>query len=98
MSWDFTTEPEFREKLDWASDFVREEVEPLDLAFPHRQFERPTPEIRRIIDPLKQRTRDAGLWACHLEPALGGKGYGQLKLALLNEVLGRSTWAPIIFG
>ena len=27
-----------------------------------------------------------------------GKGYGQLKLALLNEILGRSGWAPIVFG
>ena len=31
-------------------------------------------------------------------PELGGKGYGQLKLALLNEILGLSSWAPIIFG
>src|SRR5690606_6550708 len=29
---------------------------------------------------------------------LGGAGYGQVKLALLNEILGRSGWAPIIFG
>ena len=32
MAWDFETEPEFQEKLDWADAFVREEVEPLDLA------------------------------------------------------------------
>ncbi len=31
-------------------------------------------------------------------PELGGEGYGQLKLALLNEILGRSNWAPIVFG
>ena len=42
--------------------------------------------------------RDQGLWACHLGADLGGAGYGQLKLALLNEILGRSGWAPIIFG
>ena len=29
---------------------------------------------------------------------MGGQGYGQLKLALLNEILGRSQWAPIVFG
>ena len=34
MAWDFETEPEFQEKLDWADAFVREEVEPLDLLFP----------------------------------------------------------------
>jgi acyl-CoA dehydrogenase len=39
-----------------------------------------------------------GLWACHLGPELGGKGYGQLKLALMNEILGRSRFASIVFG
>jgi acyl-CoA dehydrogenase len=47
---------------------------------------------------LKQEVRAHDLWAAHLGPELGGKGYGQVKLALLNEILGRSSWAPIIFG
>ena len=34
MAWDFETEPEFQKKLDWADEFVREEVEPLDLRLP----------------------------------------------------------------
>jgi acyl-CoA dehydrogenase len=38
MAWDFETDPEYQKKLDWADEFVREEVEPLDLAFPHLQF------------------------------------------------------------
>ena len=29
---------------------------------------------------------------------LGGPGYGQVKLGLLNEILGRSVCAPIVFG
>ena len=37
MAWDFETDPEYQEKLDWADEFVREEVEPLDLLFPHQQ-------------------------------------------------------------
>ncbi|MCW2621363.1 MAG: putative acyl-CoA dehydrogenase [Frankiales bacterium] len=98
MSWDFTTEPEFQAKLDWAMTFVREEVEPLDLVWPHDNYKPLDDEHRRIVDPLKQQVRDAGLWACHLGPELGGPGYGQLKLAMLNEILGRSAWAPIIFG
>jgi acyl-CoA dehydrogenase len=39
-----------------------------------------------------------GLWACHLGPNLGGPGYGQVKLALMNEIIGRSNWAPTVFG
>src|SRR5919206_4827 len=30
MAWDFSTEPEFQEKLDWMRDFVREEVWPIE--------------------------------------------------------------------
>jgi len=27
-----------------------------------------------------------------------GQGYGQVKLALMNEILGRSLWASVVFG
>jgi acyl-CoA dehydrogenase len=98
MAWDFETDPEYQRKLDWADEFVRTEVEPLDLAFPDLQFHPLTDARRKVIDPLKQRVRDEGLWATHLGKELGGQGYGQQKLALLNEILGRSQWAPIVFG
>jgi acyl-CoA dehydrogenase len=98
MSWDFETEPEFQAKLDWADAFVRDEVEPLDLLWPDLVFTPLDDRLREIVDPLKQRVRDEGLWATHLGPELGGQGYGQVKLCLLNEILGRSGWAPVIFG
>src|SRR5918996_2548003 len=96
MSWAFETEPEFQSKLDWIEEFVREEIEPLDLArgadgLDNRAF-------RRRVDELKQEVKDRDLWACHLGPELGGKGYGQLNLALMNEILGRTPSAPRIFG
>ncbi len=94
----FEVEPEFQAKLDWADAFVREECEPLDLAFPNLQFIPPSDKLRKILDPLKQQVRDKQLWATHLGPDLGGQGYGSFKLALLNEILGRSNWAPIVFG
>jgi acyl-CoA dehydrogenase len=98
MAWDFQTEPDFQEKLDWAGQFVREEVEPLDHVWPGLEFT-PLDETRRkVVDPLKQEVRRHDLWATHLGPELGGQGYGQLNLALLNEILGRSSWAPIVFG
>jgi acyl-CoA dehydrogenase len=98
MAWDFETEPEFQRKLDWASEFVREEVEPLDFVWGRQQYV-PLDEARRkVVDPLKDEVRRQDLWATHLGPELGGQGHGQLKLALLNEILGRSQWAPIIFG
>jgi acyl-CoA dehydrogenase len=39
------------------------------------------------------------MWAAHLPPELGGMGWGQVKLALLHEIVGTSaTIGPIIFG
>lgn len=98
MSWDFETEPDFQAKLDWAAKFVREEVEPLDMLWKGLEFTPLEGDRRRIIEPLKEQVRQQQLWATHLGPELGGQGHGQLKLALLNEILGRSSWAPIVFG
>src|SRR5215467_10601953 len=98
MVWDFSTEPEFEEKLEWMRTFVRERVEPIDLVYPGLAYHPLDEERRKLIDPLKQTVREHGLWACHLGPELGGSGYGQVKLALMNEILGGSQWAPIVFG
>ncbi len=98
MAWDFSTDPEFDAQLRWMDEFVAEEVEPLDLLWGGRTFHPLDDALRAIVDPLKQQVRDRELWACHLGPELGGQGYGQVKLALMNEILGRSQWAPIVFG
>ena len=97
MAWDFETEPEFQRELDWMDDFVREEVEPLDLLFEH-PYDKRDRRAMAVVRPLQQQVRERGLWACHLGPELGGLGYGQVKLGLMNEILGRSFWAPTIFG
>src|SRR6202012_3061079 len=101
MAWDFTTEPEFQAKLDWVTSFVEDKVYKVDVLWPHDNYKPAkdlTEEQRNVIQPLKDEVRKQGLWACHLGPELGGQGYGQLKLAMLNEILGKSVWGPRIFG
>ncbi|MCU1455155.1 MAG: acyl-CoA dehydrogenase [Acidimicrobiales bacterium] len=95
--WGFETEPEFQEKLDWINGFVREEVEPLDLVLGD-PYDKADQVAMSVVRPLRQQVKDQGLWAAHLGPELGGQGYGQVKLALMNEIVGRSRWAPSIFG
>ncbi|PON19895.1 acyl-CoA dehydrogenase [Candidatus Entotheonella serta] len=97
MAWDFETEPEFQTELDWMDEFVREEVEPLDFVL-GSPYDIGNPKNQKIVPKLQAEVRKRGLWACHLGPELGGQGYGQLKLALINEILGRSHFAPIVFG
>ena len=33
MAWDFSTDPEFQEHLDWMRDLVRDEVWPIETVF-----------------------------------------------------------------
>jgi acyl-CoA dehydrogenase len=66
MAWDFETDPEYQAQLDWADEFVRDEVEPLDLVWRGKQFAPPDERLRRIIDPLKDEVRKRRLWATHL--------------------------------
>src|ERR1700739_2803036 len=97
---DFSVEPEFQKKLDWMQTFVREECETMDLLWPQMaaNFETWRTDARAHLKPLQDQVKAQGLWACHLGPQLGGPGYGQVKLALMNEILGRSYWAPTVFG
>jgi acyl-CoA dehydrogenase len=97
MSWDFETDEEYQKELDWVDDFVTKEVVPVDQVVKHA-WNMADPVRNALIPPLQQQVRDRGLWACHLGPNLGGPGYGQVKLALLNEILGRTHSGPIVFG
>ncbi|HZQ26076.1 MAG TPA: acyl-CoA dehydrogenase family protein [Acidimicrobiales bacterium] len=92
MAWDFSTEPEFEAKLAWMRSFVREEIFPLEtLNLDHDTF-------LRAVRPLQDEVKAQGLWAAHLDPELGGQGFGQVKLGLMHEILGQSHLAPFVFG
>src|SRR6201987_6252147 len=95
--WDFETDPEYQAKLDWVEKFMVDELEPLDLVALD-PYDKQNAEMMAILRPLQQQVQDQGLGAAHLRPELGGQGFGQIKLALLNEILGRSRWAPSVFG
>ncbi len=97
MAWDFQTEPEWQEKLDWIQRFCEDEVEPLGHIFPHA-VRLPDPKVKELVRSLQQQVKDQGLWALFLDEELGGPGLGQLKLALVNEILGRYPAAPQLFG
>ncbi|WP_296675630.1 acyl-CoA dehydrogenase family protein [Novosphingobium sp.] len=98
--WNFQTDPDFQQQLDWMMDFVKTKVEPLDFRFPGHgaPYDVANQASRAAIKPLQDEVKTRGLWACHLGPHLGGPGFGQVKLALMNEILGRSYWAPTVFG
>jgi len=97
---DFSPDPDFQLKTDWARTFIKEKVEPLDALYPDptAPYDRSLTSARRILAPLQEEVRAQGLWACHLDKSLGGPGYGQVNLVFLNELLGATNWGPVVFG
>jgi acyl-CoA dehydrogenase len=97
VSWDFSTDKETQEQLDWVDTFVRDEVEPLDFVVDNPRDVR-DPVRQALIPPLQQRVKERGLWSPHLPLEWGGQGYGHLRLALIEEIIGRCRTAPMVFG
>lgn len=97
---DFSPDPAFEARLQWVRDFVREKIEPLDLAFDSfaDQHDITNSGARAALKPLQDAVRREGLWAMNLPKHLGGPGYGNVELCFLNEILGRTWWGPVVFG
>jgi acyl-CoA dehydrogenase len=52
----------------------------------------------QLVRDLQHEAKDAGLWAPHLPPDAGGTGGGFIEYAHLNEEIGRSSIAQLVFG
>ena len=94
MVWDFETEPEFQTQLDWMREFIDTELLPLEPVM----AELPEAEWELVKRHLQQQVKDRGLWGAFLDPKVGGAGFGQLKLALMSELIGRVMFSMTIFG
>ena len=98
MAWDFSTDPDVQARLDWADRFVAEEIEPIEsLLYDVVDVGRPQGAIAELFEQWRQEVKDQKLYAAHLPTEQGGQGFGEVNLALLNEVIGRSYWAPHVF-
>ncbi len=55
-------------------------------------------KARELRESIKEKVKQAGLWAPHLPPEYGGAGLGFLEHAYMNEVLAYSLGAAALFG
>ncbi len=49
--WDFETDPDYQDKLDWADDFMRTRVEPLQYVINH-PLDLTDPVRQELVPPL----------------------------------------------
>ncbi|HEX3056047.1 MAG TPA: acyl-CoA dehydrogenase family protein [Gaiellaceae bacterium] len=81
------------ERRERVRSFMEEHVYPNE-----RALIREDDAADALVRELQQEAKDAGLWAPHLPPEAGGSGSGFIEYAYLNEEVGRSFIAQLVFG
>lgn len=90
---DFTLTPEVRALRQRVSAFMEEFIYPNEARLAAGDA-----AAEALMKDLQARVKAMGLWAPHLPKEAGGLGIGFLKYAYLNEIIGRSFFAPRAFG
>ncbi|MCP9486882.1 MAG: acyl-CoA dehydrogenase family protein [Gaiellaceae bacterium MAG52_C11] len=85
-------EPQVKERRAQVRAFMEEHIYPNEAA-----LEREDEAADALIAELRERAKEAGIWAPHLPREAGGTGSGFIEYALLNEEIGRSMWAQLVF-
>ena len=89
---DLAPTSEIRELRAAYREFMERELYPVEPV-----LAREDDDAERLIAELRARAKAEGLWAPHLPPEAGGTGRGFLAYAHLNEEIGRSMWAQLVF-
>ena len=90
---DFTLSPEIRDLREKAKTFVEEQVIPNEGVLAEHNT-----VSAALMQDLQAQTKALGMWAMFIGPEAGGTGRGFLPYAFVNEILGRSPFAPRAFG
>jgi len=91
------SEEEIHELRERVKAFMAEHIYPNE-AFFHEHHPRKSTEGAALVKELQAKTRAMGMWAPHLPAEAGGMGIGFMPYVYMNEILGRSTYAPMAFG
>ncbi len=90
---DFALSPEIKDARRKVKAFLDERIIPNEPALAHGG-----PNAEALMKDLQSRVKAMGMWAMFIGPEAGGSGHGFLPYAFINEILGRSPFAPRAFG
>jgi len=90
---DLTLTPEIREMRQRVRSFMDEHIFPNEEALSEHNG-----QSESLMKDLQGRAKSTGIWAPHLPAEAGGMGIGFMTYVYINELLGRSPYAPRAFG
>ena len=90
---DFSVPDKTRELLSDLSDFISNEVYPLEQRFVLGPFCDILPEL----DGLREKVRQRGWWSPQIPEEHGGMGLGFMDHAMVSEVMGQSPLGHYVF-
>ena len=93
----FEFSPKVQDLQKRLSSFMEEHIYPNEKRY-YKEAEELGPwKVAPVLDELKPKARDAGLWNLFLPESEHGAGLTNLEYAPLCEIMGRSHLAPEIF-
>jgi acyl-CoA dehydrogenase len=98
-----TLDERINEIRSLTADIVNKEILPHEnelwaWRYDKRVTQEEKNEAARLREQIKQKVRQAGLWAPHLPEEYGGSGLSFLQHAYMNEVLAYAIGAASLFG
>ncbi|MEH7334445.1 acyl-CoA dehydrogenase [Neobacillus drentensis] len=94
----FTYSEKVQELQKKLNDFMEEYIYPNEKVY-HEQIDKNAPfsKVPPIMDELKEKAKQQGLWNLFLPESEYGAGLTNLEYAPLCEIMGRSSIAPEVF-
>jgi len=95
---DFSYTPKVRDLQQKLTEFMDKYVYPNEKVY-HEQIDQQNPFsiVPPIMEELKEKAKQAGLWNLFLPESEYGSGLTNLEYAPLCEIMGRSSIAPEVF-
>ncbi|SLN33004.1 acyl-CoA dehydrogenase family protein [Oceanibacterium hippocampi] len=94
---DFDFSPKVKELQERVSAFMDEHIYPNEERFDREVAQGDRWQPTKLIEELKPKAKEAGLWNLFLPESERGAGLTNLEYAPLCEIMGRVSWAPEVF-
>ena len=94
---DFEYSAKTKDLMDRVSAFMDQHVYPNEHRFEEEVAEGDRWQPTKVVEELKAKAKEAGLWNLFLPESSHGAGLTNLEYAPLCEIMGRVAWAPEVF-